>query len=97
MFDGKFFEAADIHKTFTISPRNEPDFERFVAYLLNGRSDKLQFQFATDKQKFSEAEVCWGDKHDTRIDLKGMKINNIHALRRISSPADLRPNLFGVD
>jgi len=26
-----------------------------------------------------------------------MKIANIHALRRISSPADLRPNLFGVD
>ena len=78
VFDGRLFEAGNIHKTFTISRRNEPDFDRFVSYLLNGRGDKLQFRFSTDKKKIFETEVCWGDKRDRRIDLKGMKINNLH-------------------
>ncbi|HEV8605738.1 MAG TPA: hypothetical protein VGQ99_10250 [Tepidisphaeraceae bacterium] len=78
IFDGRLFEAWNIHKTFTVSRRNDPDFDRFAAFLLNGRRDKLQFQFSTDKKKFSEPEVCWGDKHAQRIDLKGIKINNLH-------------------
>jgi hypothetical protein len=78
IFDRRLFQGSDLHKTFTLSQRNDADFERFVGYLLNGRRDTLQFRFATDKKNLSETEVCWGDKNDSRIDLKGMKINNLH-------------------
>src|SRR5436190_3492384 len=78
IFDGRQYAAGDLHKTFTMTRANEPDFDRFVKYLLNGRRDQLQFTFSTDKKNFSDAQICWGDNGDARIDLKGIKITNLH-------------------
>jgi hypothetical protein len=66
-------QARKAPRLFTTALRNEPDFERFAPYLLNGNRDKLEFRAAPHRKEISNAGICWGDQHARKIVLKELK------------------------